>query len=173
MERLCTPWRMKYVTSSDKKIDGCIFCAMFKDASTQDRENLLVYRGQNIFTVMNLYPYNSGHLMVLPQQHVAALTDVPFQVQAEIMAMTSYLTGLLTDIMNPDGFNVGINLGRAAGAGIDTHLHLHVVPRWNGDSNFMPVVGQTRILPEELPATYEKITAYIKKQPPQWPPAAD
>ena len=168
MERLYTPWRMKYITSTDKNKDECVFCAILRDEPEHDPDNFLVYRGQNTFVVMNLYPYNCGHLMVLPQQHVATPADLHASVQAEMMAMASYLTGLLTNIMTPDGFNVGMNIGRAAGAGIDTHLHLHVVPRWNGDSNFMPVMGQTRVLPEELPDTYDKISAYIKKHPPQF-----
>ena len=119
------------------------------------------------FAVMNLYPYNPGHLMILPYAHIATLSEVPFDVQVEMIALTSYFTELLSQLMRPDGFNVGLNIGRAAGAGIDDHLHLHIVPRWNGDSNFMPVIGETRVLPEELTDTYDKIVALLKKQSPQ------
>lgn len=169
MERLYTPWRMKYVTSAQKKAEGCIFCDILHANPGHDRENNLIYRGRTTFVVLNIYPYNTGHLMVLPNDHVASLPQVSPASQCEMMALTSYFTQLLTEIFNPDGFNVGINIGRAAGAGIDSHLHLHIVPRWSGDSNFMPVIGATRVLPEELTQTYDKIVALLKKQPPEIP----
>ncbi|RME71355.1 MAG: HIT domain-containing protein [Chloroflexi bacterium] len=165
MERLYSPWRMKYVSSMHKS-DECIFCAKLNDDPARDRENLVVFRAASSFVVMNLYPYNTGHLMVVPNQHVARLSDVPPAVQAEMMALTTYFVDLLTAVMRPDGFNIGMNLGRVAGAGIDTHLHLHIVPRWAGDSNFMPVIGSTRVLPEDLGATYDKIVAYLQQNPP-------
>lgn len=169
LERLYTPWRMKYVTSTHKKTEGCIFCDYLNADSDQDREHNLVYRGQTTFTMMNIYPYNTGHLMILPNAHVATLPEVAPAAQFEMMALTSYFTELLAKIFNPDGFNVGINIGRAAGAGLECHLHLHIVPRWSGDSNFMPVIGQTRVLPEELTETYDKIVALLKQQPPEIP----
>lgn len=169
MERLYTPWRMKYVTSNKTKIDGCVFCHKINESPEKDRENYLVYRGQKTFAILNLYPYNPGHLMILPRTHIATLAEASFKIQVEMMALTTYFTELLAQVMTPDGFNVGINLGRAAGAGIESHLHTHIVPRWNGDSNFMPVIGQTRVLPEELVDTYDKIVAVLKDQPPHIP----
>lgn len=166
VERLYTPWRMNYITSKKKKVDGCVFCAALNDGVEQDRENYLVLRGKTTFSIMNIYPYNTGHLMVLPQQHVSTLIELDPEVQCEMIGYATYFTKLLGDLMRPDGFNVGLNVGREAGAGIDSHLHMHIVPRWNGDSNFMPVIGNTRILPETLEDTYDKIMAGIQKTPP-------
>lgn len=171
MERLYTPWRMKYVSRAhQQKGDECVFCAIQNDDPARDRENFVVYRGQNTFVVMNIFPYNTGHLMVIPKAHVAVLPNISAGVQFEMMSLASYFVQLLAELMHPDGFNIGMNIGRAAGAGIDNHLHLHVVPRWSGDSNFMPVIGETRVLPEELGDTYDKIVARLKEQPPQIPP---
>ena len=169
MERLYTPWRMNYVTSTHKNTGSCVFCTNFKDDPANDRKNFVIYRGETTFTVMNIYPYNTGHLMVLPQAHTATLAEISSKTQFEMITLASYFTGLLTELMQPDGFNVGLNIGRAAGAGIDSHLHIHVVPRWNGDSNFMPVIGETRVLPEMLSDTYDKIMALLKQHPPQIP----
>lgn len=167
VDRLFTPWRMKYVASTRQQPEGCVFCAKLNDPSEFDRENYLVFRGKTVFTIMNIYPYNTGHLMILPNRHVARLSDVPLDVQTELMALTTYFTELLTDLMHPDGFNIGLNLGRAAGAGIDSHLHIHIVPRWSGDSNFMAVVGETRVLPEDLGDTYDRIVKLLQERPPQ------
>lgn len=167
VDRLFTPWRMKYVASTRQQPDGCVFCAKLNDPPELDRNNYLVYRGKTAFAIMNIYPYNTGHLMILPNQHVARLGEVPPEVQAEMMALTTYFTELLTDLMHPDGFNIGLNLGRAAGAGIDSHLHIHIVPRWSGDSNFMAVVGETRVLPEDLSDTYDRIMKRLQEWPPQ------
>ena len=163
--RLYTPWRMKYVASTRTQVDGCIFCAQCNDGSERDPENFLVYRGQTIFALMNIYPYNTGHLMLLPYQHVATLSEMSPDMQFELISLTTYFTELLTDLMHPDGFNVGLNIGRAAGAGIDSHLHIHIVPRWSGDSNFMPVIGETRVLPEELESTYSRIIKWLNEHP--------
>ena len=168
MERLYTPWRMKYVTSAQKKIEGCVFCAKIEDDTSSDRENLVLFRGPTTFTVMNLYPYNTGHLMILPYEHVATLSDVTIDARLEIMNSTAYFVEVLTKMMKPDGFNIGINLGKVAGAGIAGHLHQHIVPRWGGDSNFMAVVGETRILPEELWDTYDRIIKFVNETPPQF-----
>ena len=165
-ERLYTPWRLKYITSNQKKKNGCVFCQAFNDDPSYDRENYVVYRGQATFTVMNIYPYNTGHLMILPQLHVATLSEATQAAQIELIRLAAYFTDLLSQLMQPDGFNVGFNIGRAAGAGIDDHLHLHIVPRWNGDSNFMPVIGETRVLPEMLGETYDRITALLKQHSP-------
>jgi ATP adenylyltransferase len=157
---------MKYVATTHTKVDGCIFCSKCNDSPERDQENFLVYRGQTVFAIMNIFPYNTGHLMILPYQHVATLTDVPPDVQFELINLTTYFTELLTDLMRPDGFNVGINIGRAAGAGIDSHLHVHIVPRWSGDSNFMPVIGETRVLPEQLEDTYDRIVKLVNERLP-------
>ncbi len=167
LERLYTPWRMKYVVSTEKRKEGCVFCNALDEGVEHDPDNFIVYRGEETFAIMNIYPYNVGHLMVLPRQHMSTLSDLSRQAQAEMMALATYFTEILAEIMQPDGFNVGINLGKAAGAGIDAHLHIHIVPRWVGDSNFMPIVGQTRVLPEELSDTYKKIVAAVKRRPPQ------
>lgn len=157
---------MQYITSKKKKVDGCVFCAALNDAADQDRENYLVLRGKTTFTIMNIYPYNTGHLMVLPKLHVSTLIELSQEIHGEMMGYAAYFTELLGNVMGPDGFNVGLNVGREAGAGIDSHLHMHIVPRWNGDSNFMPVIGNTRILPETLEDTYDKIMAGIQDTPP-------
>ncbi len=169
MDRLYTPWRMTYVTATNKHIAGCVFCANCQADPVNDRSNYIVYRGQATFTVMNIYPYNTGHLMILPCAHVGTLVEVDPATQFEMITLTTYFTGLLFELLHPDGFNVGLNIGRAAGAGIDSHLHIHIVPRWQGDSNFMPIIGETRVLPELLEATYDKIVALLSQQPPQIP----
>ena len=164
-ERLYTPWRMKYVISDKKKL-GCVFCNVLDDETDRDRENLIVYRGEEVFVMMNIYPYNVGHLMVIPRQHIATLSDMSRNAQLEMMLLTTYFTELLRKTVDPDGFNIGLNIGKAAGAGIDYHLHMHVVPRWNGDSNFMPVIGETRVLPEELSDTYDHLISGMQSFPP-------
>ncbi|MBN1993527.1 MAG: HIT domain-containing protein [Anaerolineae bacterium] len=172
MDRLYTPWRMKYVTSTEPQREECVFCNHLRANPSHDRENYLVYRGQTAFTVMNLYPYNTGHLMVLPNEHVATLAETSPTTQFEIITLVTYFTGLLSTLMQPDGFNIGLNMGRVAGAGIDHHLHVHLVPRWSGDTNFMSVFGDTRVLPEALVDTYDKIMTWLKEQPPQIPSLA-
>jgi ATP adenylyltransferase len=167
MERLYTPWRMKYITSTHKKTEACVFCAGLAKGHNHDRENFILYRGRAVFVLMNIYPYNTGHLMILPYDHVAMLSEMSAETQYEMMALATYFTELLAQLMSPDGFNIGLNLGQAAGAGIDDHLHLHLVPRWSGDSNFMPVIGETRVLPEELGDTYDRIMTLLGKQPPE------
>ena len=165
-ERLYTPWRLKYILSDEKKMDGCVFCTTLQDNPKHDSDKFLLYRADEVFAIMNIYPYNVGHVMVLPNRHVSTLTELSRSAQCEMIGLTSYFVDLLTGIMKPDGFNVGMNIGKAAGSGIDTHLHTHIVPRWHGDSNFMPVMGQTRILAEELGDTFNKISAGIKQNPP-------
>ena len=168
MEQLYTPWRKKYVTShNSKETEGCVFCASFNDEAERDRANYLIYRGKATFTVMNIYPYNTGHLMILPHEHISTLVEMSPAAQTEMMKLAGYFTHLLFNLMQPDGFNIGMNIGRAAGAGLESHLHLHLVPRWNGDSNFMAVTGQTRVLPETLEETYDRILTALKQNPPE------
>jgi ATP adenylyltransferase len=144
MERLWSPWRLAYVTGSSSGSD-CVFCAAVESPSP-----LIVHRGVTCFVILNLYPYNSGHLMVVPNRHVPTLASATAEELAELMALTRAAEVALADAYAPHGLNIGINLGKAAGAGVLDHLHVHLVPRWNGDTNFMTVVGDVRVLPEDL-----------------------
>ena len=134
---------------------GCIFCD--KPREENDEANLIVYRGKTCFAILNAYPYNNGHLMVVPYRHLAHPGDLTDAESAEMMQTAARVTGVLDRVYRPDGFNIGMNVGSAAGAGIAAHLHLHVVPRWSGDTNFMPVIGEVKVLPEMLHQAYEKI----------------
>ncbi|MCS6803098.1 MAG: HIT domain-containing protein [Chloroflexota bacterium] len=153
MERLWTPWRFAYVTAEAPK--SCVLCE--KWASDQDRDNLVLLRGERAFILLNLFPYNPGHLMVAPVAHIASLPALDPAARAEMFELASLATDVLSQVMKPNGFNLGMNLGRSAGAGIADHLHLHVVPRWEGDTNFMPLLANTRVLPETLPQTYDRL----------------
>jgi ATP adenylyltransferase len=146
VDRLYTPWRMKYVTTADKA-RGCVLCEARDGEGETDR--LVVHRGEAAFILMNLYPYNSGHVMVAPHRHVATLSQTTPEELSEIMTLARRLEAAIQDVYEPDGINLGMNLGRPAGAGVPDHLHLHVVPRWSGDTSFMTVVGGTRVIPEE------------------------
>ncbi|MFN3653560.1 MAG: HIT family protein [Armatimonadota bacterium] len=159
MERLWAPWRMAYIEVPPAQ--GCIFCT--KPDAGDDRQQLILYRGEHCFIIMNLFPYNNGHLMVAPYRHTADLVSLSAEEQAEMMRLTRYCVRVLSEAMGPEGFNIGMNLGRTAGAGIADHLHMHVVPRWNGDTNFMPVLGETKVLPDALHGTYDKIAAVIAR----------
>jgi ATP adenylyltransferase len=155
MKRLWTPWRMEYIRS--RKPKGCVFCKALKNEDGPD--NLIVTRGKTAFVTLNRYPYTSGHIMVLPFKHVRYLTDLDPETRSEMMELATKGTQVLAKVYNPQGFNVGINLGEAAGAGIEEHIHMHVVPRWVGDSNFMVAVGETRMLPEDILESYRRIKA--------------
>ena len=156
MNRLWTPWRLAYVTEASANTPRCIFC----DAAAQlASEPLVVYAGPRAFVILNKYPYNNGHLMIVPQRHVARLADLDAAEAQDLMRLTQAAERVLTQVYAPHGFNMGVNLGKPAGAGIEDHLHVHIVPRWNGDTNFMSVVGETRVLPEELPATATRLRA--------------
>jgi ATP adenylyltransferase len=156
VDRLWSPWRMEYIQANKEEPEdrGCVFCALRDGLDEDDR---ILYRGASAFVTLAKYPYNPGHLLVLPVRHVADLEDVTPEENAETAAMLQRSIRALRAAANPHAFNVGVNLGRVAGAGIPEHLHWHVVPRWGGDTNFMPVVGQTRVLPELLAETYEKL----------------
>ena len=154
MDRLWTPWRLGYVTEASTPAPDCIFC----DALARvDRDPLVVHRGRAAFVILNKYPYNNGHLMVVPHRHTGRLVDLDADELVELMTLTRDAERVLMEIYAPHGFNIGLNLGQSAGAGVLDHLHMHVVPRWNGDTNFMTVVGDTRVLPEELPATAARV----------------
>jgi ATP adenylyltransferase len=159
LERLWATWRMSYITSLGQETGECVFCVL--SGMEDGPENLVVHRGETCYIVLNLYPYNSGHAMVVPFRHVAELSGLVDAERGELLQLASVLEAALAESMNAQGFNVGMNLGRAGGAGIPGHVHLHVVPRWIGDTNFMPVVGQTKVVPEALADTYEKVRAGI------------
>jgi len=151
---------MQYIEQGDKT-QGCIFCLL--PPEEKDRENLILHRGKTGFVMLNSFPYNSGHLMVAPYKHAADMYDLADDELLEINHLVRYGVRLLTAAMQPDGFNLGVNLGRTAGAGIVDHIHWHIVPRWNGDTNFMPVIADTRVLPEGLQATYDKLRNKIEE----------
>lgn len=156
---------MAYILS-DKKSEGCVFCQKLAQGPQHDQENYILLRLQHTFAVLNLYPYNNGHTLILPYEHVGSLEELGPAVQAEMMHQVAYFTKLMRWAMNPEGFNVGINIGKAAGAGIDDHIHIHIVPRWQGDTNFMPVVAEMRVIPEWLDDTYAKLNTLIQEHPP-------
>jgi ATP adenylyltransferase len=160
MDRLYSPWRLDYVTSASQPVAGCIFC----DALARgDGEPLIVAREPFAYVILNLYPYNSGHLMVVPNRHVGSLADLQADELLDVTRLMQRAETALTEIYRPHGLNVGINIGKAAGAGVADHLHVHLVPRWNGDTNFMTVVGNVRVLPEDLNATKAKLAPIFER----------
>ena len=155
MDHLWSPWRLDYVTGKTPKgSSGCIFCDAIAGGHQSD---LVVFRGPTCFVILNLYPYNNGHLMVVPNRHIAKLAEATTPELNELIELTRRAEISLMQAYSPHGLNVGINLGKPAGAGVLDHVHLHVVPRWNGDTNFMTVVGTTRVLPEELPESAARL----------------
>lgn len=154
MDYLWSPWRYRYLAEAPKP-EGCIFCEMV--AANQDEDRLIVYRGAMNFIVLNRFPYTSGHLMVVPYRHVAELAALDEAEADEMMRLIRAAEKNLRAVYRPDGLNVGMNIGESAGAGITGHIHMHVLPRWTGDANFMSTVGETRVLPEELPVTWRRV----------------
>ena len=155
-QRIWAPDRFKYVTDASKDIEeDCIFCA--KPAEDDDVANLIVHRGERTFVILNLFPYTNGHLMVAPYEHNGRLQDLPTETTAEMIAHAQRAMARLEEVYEPHGFNVGFNQGRVAGAGVEHHIHLHVVPRWGGDTNFMPVIADTRVMPQTLEQSYESL----------------
>lgn len=152
-EILWAPWRMEYILG--EKENGCIFCTRIDQE--KDRENLILFRGKSNFVIMNKYPYNNGHLMVVPNRHTSEFDSLSDSEKLEMMNLVSKSMKVLKKAISPDGFNVGLNIGKIAGAGIDDHLHFHIVPRWAADTNFMPVVGQTKVISEELGETWDRL----------------
>ncbi len=158
MDRLWAPWRMKYIRTLGSEDPGCIFCV--KPKQDLDKNNLIVYRGEHCFAILNAFPYNNGHLMVVPYVHTCELSELGGDIAKELWDVVTLSTQVLTEAFHPDGFNVGMNIGRAAGAGIEQHTHIHVVPRWNGDINFMGAVGETKVLSQDLGETYDNLRPY-------------
>lgn len=159
MERLWTPWRLAYVSGNSDASD-CVFCAAL---TSDDADSLILFRGPTCFVILNLFPYNNAHLMVVPNRHVATLRVTTDAERCELIHLASVAETAITEAYAPHGMNMGINLGKPAGAGVPGHLHMHVVPRWNGDTNFMTVVGETRVLPEELPQTASKLRPIFER----------
>jgi ATP adenylyltransferase len=154
--RIWAPWRLAYVKDSSKDIEEeCIFCA--KPAEDDDEANLIVHRGERCFVILNLFPYTNGHLMVAPYEHTSRLQDLDTEVVTEMMSLAQRAMVRLESVYDPHGYNVGVNQGRVAGAGVEHHIHLHVVPRWGGDTNFMPVIADTRVMPQTLEQSYEAL----------------
>ncbi|HKV37249.1 MAG TPA: HIT domain-containing protein [Pyrinomonadaceae bacterium] len=157
MQRLWSPWRSKYIASGvDAQAEGCVFCRIAADPDS-DASNFVLHRGEHAFALLNLYPYITGHLMIVPYLHTSELDAVPKEITDEMMDLAKRSQTALRNVYSPSGFNLGMNLGSAAGAGIADHIHIHVLPRWSGDTNFMTTVGESRVIPEALEVTYQKL----------------
>jgi ATP adenylyltransferase len=164
MDYLWTPWRYTYVKNADSAVT-CVFCGILQ--SGEDRRNWIVHRGQHCFVILNSFPYNSGHVMVLPYAHLDEISKLPLAAAHEMMELCQRVESALRQIYRPDGINLGMNIGKAAGAGVAGHIHMHILPRWSADSNFMTVVGETRVLPETLEQTWERLDAVFNPQAPK------
>jgi ATP adenylyltransferase len=156
MDYLWTPWRYAYIRdAAGKEETGCIFCEFPR--AGDDARHLIVYRGEHCYLILNAYPYTSGHVMIVPYEHVAELGRLSAGAAGEMMALSQRVEQALREVYRPDGINLGMNIGKAAGAGIAGHIHMHALPRWTADSNFMTVIGETRVLPEDLATTYRRL----------------
>ncbi len=164
MDLLWSPWRYDYITGDASKesaqFGGCVFCAIL-ESSASDREKFILCRAEHNFVILNIYPYITGHLMIVPFAHLANLDDLSTPSSNELTDLTKRCQSVLRDVYRPEGFNIGINVGKAAGAGVAGHLHQHILPRWTGDSNFMTAIGQTRTIPEDLSVTFEKLVSHF------------
>lgn len=160
MDHLVTPWRMPYLEGDHRLPDGCLFCTKPEEA---DSEAHIVHHGEHCYVILNRFPYNNGHLMVVPYAHVARLQDLDAAASAELMELVKLSLQVLQEAYEPEGFNVGANLGSAAGAGIDDHIHMHIVPRWMGDTNYMTTVGRTRVIPEWIDRVYERLRPLFER----------
>ena len=161
MEQLWAPWRMTYIGDVDgKKEEGCFFCNAWNQRGREE-ENLLLARGEQCFIMMNRYPYTNAHLMIAPARHAGSMEDVTTEEGCELWRLTTLAKMALTNAFAPHGFNIGINQGRVAGAGVVDHLHVHIVPRWSGDVNFMPVFADVRVIPQALEETWEKLRPFV------------
>lgn len=158
VDYLWSPWRYEYITNVDNQ-PGCVFCRLIE--ANEDETNLIFYRGSWNFLILNLYPYSSGHSMVVPYEHEASLAVLHQRTTSEMMDLTKKLQQVLESEYKPQGMNIGLNLGKCAGAGVQDHVHMHLVPRWFGDANFMSVIGETRVLPEDLSGTYQRLRRHF------------
>ena len=156
-QRIWAPWRLEYVKdAANDDASECVFCTAARESD--DMESLILHRGEKCFVILNKFPYTNGHLMVTPYEHIATLPELPTEAAAEMMDLTRKSMTILEEAYGPDGFNLGMNQGRAAGAGVEHHIHFHVVPRWGGDTNFMPVLGDTRVMPQTPEQTLEMLS---------------
>ena len=162
MKILWTPWRMEYI--SGPKPEGCLLCTKQREPRGKDGENYILHRGATCYIMLNLFPYTNGHMMVAPYQHVASLEGLDDRSLHEMMELVRACVATLNKALSPAGFNIGMNLGKIAGAGIADHLHIHVVPRWQGDANFMSVLAETRLIPEALETTYGKLLPILTRE---------
>jgi len=160
-DQLWAPWRLSYIENADK-VTGCIFCSFPAQGEANDTENLIVHRGSQAFIILNAFPYSNGHLMVVPFRHTSSLNDYSDAEMLDVMHLTRLSIRILEEAFHPNGFNLGVNMGRVAGAGIADHLHWHIVPRWNGDTNFMPVLADVRVIPESLSVVYSRLRAALE-----------
>jgi ATP adenylyltransferase len=161
LQRLWSPWRSQYIASGvDSYGKGCVFCSIAVDPDS-DASHFVLHRGQHAFVLLNLYPYITGHLMVVPYLHTSEFDSVPKEITDEMMDLAKRSQSALRGVYSPSGFNLGMNLGSAAGAGIADHIHIHVLPRWAGDTNFMTTVGESRVIPEALDVTYQKLLQHF------------
>lgn len=161
MENLWAPWRMDFIEPKTPPKLGCIFCT--QPAEHRDPDHHILHRGEHCFMMLNLYPYNNGHLMIAPYEHVGSLEEVDATTLGELMAQAKLALRALRMVLKPDGFNMGINQGKVAGAGFAEHIHYHIVPRWHGDTNFMPVVADVKVMPEHLDVVYRKLLDALKE----------
>jgi len=159
LRKLWAPWRIDYILGP--KEEGCFFCKYLAD--NKDEEHLILYRGKKAFVIMNYYPYNNGHLMVVPNEHRGDITELDPDTLTEMMKMVQASVEIIRKEMKAEGFNIGINQGKVAGAGVDDHVHIHIVPRWTGDTNFMPVTGYTKVISEGLKETWKKLKKQFDK----------
>lgn len=155
MEHLWAPWRMQFIEELRDRSGGCIFCELASPGD--DRQRLVLHRGKSCYALMNRFPYNNGHLLIIPYRHCAELTELTSEEHSEMLGLCGRSVEVMRSAIQAEGFNCGFNLGKVAGAGIADHLHLHVVPRWCGDANFMPIIGDTRSMPEYLEQTYDRL----------------
>jgi len=161
MEKLWAPWRVKYITNIAKGLKGCIFCNIYKEK--KDKKNFIIIREKHAFSVLNIYPYNNGHVLIVPNRHVDDLSKLNREEREGLIDLLEETKALLDGVMRSDGYNIGINLGKAAGAGFPDHMHIHIVPRWVGDVNFMPVTGSTKVISQSLKSLHEKLLTAHKK----------
>jgi len=170
MKRLWAPWRMEYILDNDKH-NECLFCSIStrenQKNSKNDRKNLILQRGRHCFVVLNKYPYNCGHLMIVPYFHTSSFDGLSDEVLFDLIKVQRNSVDILNKALSPDGFNLGLNIGKVAGAGMESHMHLHVVPRWTGDTDSMPIIAETRVIPEHLKKTYNKLNRMFAKLKPQ------
>ena len=160
MDTVWAPWRMAYILS--EKDQGCFFCHKLREPA-RDAENYVIYRGKEAFALLNIYPYNNGHLMIAPYAHVSSLTALRPEQLLELFDITRRCEQALREAMRPEGFNIGINVGKVAGAGVEDHLHVHIVPRWNGDTNYMTTISETRVIPQQLEDAYKLLFPYFSE----------